>query len=780
MKRRLFSLILSLFMVLSFLPAGSVSAESTYCWPLRGVHSSISQDYHSDHKALDITGGTRKILAAKAGTVIVVYSGCNNAGNYGKWTCRDRGICNPNHGYSDGYCNWGYGRGVIIKHADGSGYSQYAHMSDVRVSQGQYVNWGQELGDMGNYGMSTGTHLHFALTESVSTENPDRYINFTSPINPYDVDYTFTDNSGTPISGNPVCFDGFTTNDAGYSFLLNGNNATLVCNLRSANDSFPLNRPTYGTNRPIVKYVGVELYKDGIYVAGKTEEPDAGTDIIQIWYDVNKELGHYLSDGNYTYRFYADIGTKRFYSETLSFTFGNPQNCTVSFDTNGADSGIGPKTYSPGESYGVLPIPSKTGYDFAGWTDGKNLVTEDMKVTGDITLYAQWNKKKYTVSFSANADGEYTLESDEKEVTFSEKYGSLPKVTRKGAEFAGWYTKAVNGSPVTENTIVKTASDHTLYAHWDMNFFRVFFDPCGGITEREYTELVYGSRYDAGGKLPVPVKDGYRFLGWATDKTCGEFVDGTDIFDSLEDITLYAVWVAENAVISEISVNTDNVNTTVKYGEKFSAEGLILTVKYSDGTLITTQNGFSVISPDTTVPGNVPVSIVFDGKITFFGITVLEKADEITGISKIYPPEKIMYAVGEKFDPSGMEIEVSFESGRTEIINTGFALYGYDTSTPGTKTVTVSYEGFFSAFEITVKEGYVSEYARGDVNKDGSIDAKDATQILRSVNGKTSVIDNLTEDEILFLADVNADESVDAKDATQILRYVNGKSSVLN
>ena len=71
-------------------------------------------------------------------------------------------------------------------------------------------------------------------------------------------------------------------------------------------------------------------------------------------------------------------------------------------------------------------------------------------------------------------------------------------------------------------------------------------------------------------------------------------------------------------------------------------------------------------------------------------------------------------------------------------------------------------------------------YKKGDVNKDGSVDAKDATQILRSVNGKTSVIDNFTEDEISALADVNGDESVDAKDATQILRHVNGKTSVFD
>ncbi len=73
-----------------------------------------------------------------------------------------------------------------------------------------------------------------------------------------------------------------------------------------------------------------------------------------------------------------------------------------------------------------------------------------------------------------------------------------------------------------------------------------------------------------------------------------------------------------------------------------------------------------------------------------------------------------------------------------------------------------------------------SLYKKGDVNKDGSVDAKDATQILRFVNGKASSIDGMSDVEKFALGDVNGDESVDAKDATQILRHVNGKASKLD
>ncbi|MBR6801159.1 MAG: hypothetical protein IKM61_05375, partial [Eubacteriaceae bacterium] len=70
-------------------------------------------------------------------------------------------------------------------------------------------------------------------------------------------------------------------------------------------------------------------------------------------------------------------------------------------------------------------------------------------------------------------------------------------------------------------------------------------------------------------------------------------------------------------------------------------------------------------------------------------------------------------------------------------------------------------------------------YLLGDVNKDGKINALDATQILRYANNKSSVIASMSEEEAKGRADVNKDGKINALDATQILRYANNKSSVL-
>ncbi|MFF1737225.1 peptidoglycan DD-metalloendopeptidase family protein [Streptomyces sp. NPDC058247] len=55
-----------------------------------------------------------------------------------------------------------YGNQVVIRHSDGK-YSQYAHMSKVKVSIGDSVNGGQVIGRSGETGNAFGPHLHLEI-----------------------------------------------------------------------------------------------------------------------------------------------------------------------------------------------------------------------------------------------------------------------------------------------------------------------------------------------------------------------------------------------------------------------------------------------------------------------------------------------------------------------------------------------------------------------------------------------------------------------------------------
>ena len=55
-----------------------------------------------------------------------------------------------------------YGKYIILSH-EGSYQSWYAHLDAYRTSVGKKVALGERIGDVGNTGYSTGSHLHFAL-----------------------------------------------------------------------------------------------------------------------------------------------------------------------------------------------------------------------------------------------------------------------------------------------------------------------------------------------------------------------------------------------------------------------------------------------------------------------------------------------------------------------------------------------------------------------------------------------------------------------------------------
>ncbi len=69
----------------------------------------------------------------------------------------------------------GYGNLIKIRHEFGF-ETRYAHLSRIRVQVGDRVSRGDRIGDMGNTGRSTGTHLHYEIRIGGAAQNPMKYI----------------------------------------------------------------------------------------------------------------------------------------------------------------------------------------------------------------------------------------------------------------------------------------------------------------------------------------------------------------------------------------------------------------------------------------------------------------------------------------------------------------------------------------------------------------------------------------------------------------------------
>ena len=60
-----------------------------------------------------------------------------------------------------------------------------------------------------------------------------------------------------------------------------------------------------------------------------------------------------------------------------------------------------------------------------------------------------------------------------------------------------------------------------------------------GVVNESSKTVVYGSSY---GSLPTPTRDYYSFDGWYTAKTGGNKITESSVFNSAENVTLYAHW----------------------------------------------------------------------------------------------------------------------------------------------------------------------------------------------------------------------------------------------
>lgn len=287
---------------------------------------------------------------------------------------------------------------------------------------------------------------------------------------------------------------------------------------------YPLNISSESPSMGEVSEITEAAYHSSVTVEAT---PKTGF-VFAGWYD-----GVNLVSTDATYTF-----TMPYHPYSLMARFTSTEY-TISFDSNGGSACTPVKVAYLGV-YGTLPIPTKSGYLFAGWIyNGEEIKsTTIMKVKQNHTLTATWEIMgpefilvSYGDSYGKNSWSEDSANIGQLGLTAARLNNWLPVPTKPrpypGYDFVGWYrTENTKGNGddlgdsanlVTKDTVMETAEQHELYAGWKAITSTLKFDSNGGSSCRDM-QITYDKTYNYHGDLPVPTKAGYTFAGWYLDE----------------------------------------------------------------------------------------------------------------------------------------------------------------------------------------------------------------------------------------------------------------------
>lgn len=104
---------------------------------------------------------------------------------------------------------------------------------------------------------------------------------------------------------------------------------------------------------------------------------------------------------------------------------------------------------------------------------------------------------------------------------------------------------------------------------------------------------------------------------------------------------------------------------------------------------------------DPELQGLQVIKVIYKEMEGNFEVTV---SDVIIGIELVTPPDKTTYEYGENLLTDGAALKITTKSGSITIPVIYEMCSGYNASSPGTQTITVTYEGFKDTFKVNVKE----------------------------------------------------------------------------
>ena len=254
----------------------------------------------------------------------------------------------------------------------------------------------------------------------------------------------------------------------------------------------------------------------------------------------------------------------------------------VTFNYNGGNGGDSTATasFTTAGSPIMLPVPTKTGFTFAGWHSDAALATQIGTGVGNrsysptggalsLNAYAKWEAVNYTFTYNSNSadSGSVPTESSKQITQTATVKANTGNLVRVGYTFSGWNIASDGtGTNYLSGSLFTVGSDDViLFAKWSPNTYTVTYNINGGtgnaqrssanVTSDTYTTDSSPVVFPGVGTL---TRSGYTFGGWNTSAAgTGTNYVATNTYTTVSNVIFYAKW---NPVTYTITYN-GNQNT---------------------------------------------------------------------------------------------------------------------------------------------------------------------------------------------------------------------------